>query len=265
MAQPKLIYRTDGEWVAILSDGHLFDTLGEWIGWLIGNDVYALDGAYVGYISEDGRLLRPRVMPDRPRRRPPARRPRFQAPASVPLPPMFRELSYDTLDVFQSAPNVFGVISDVHPDAGEIPVSIAAVSTQDLTITEQEALEEMAQTMLQGYGVTEPPVPIEAIAVGARPDRAHTISRASSRDRLQLAERTVQRLGSSVWAVERGYCSPEGFTPAQIKYGARALLLPRAWLIKTPRALLRTWALAHRYAVPEEAARARLYDLPSEH
>jgi hypothetical protein len=265
MSQPKLIYRTDGEWVAILSDGHLFDTLGEWIGWLDGNDVYALHGEYVGYISEDGRLLRPRMLPDRQRRRPPARHPRFQAPASVPLPPLFRELSYETVDVFEAAPDVFSLVSDLQPDAGETPVSSSAVFTQDLSAAEQEALEEMAHNMLRGYGVTEPPVPIEAMSLGMRPDLAHTVPTAPSHDRLQLAERTVQRLGSSIWAIEQGYCSPEGFTLAQIKYGARAILLPRAWLLKTPRALLRTWALAHRYAVPEEAARTRLYDLPSEH
>ncbi|MCP4519718.1 MAG: hypothetical protein GY824_31360, partial [Delftia sp.] len=145
---------------------------------------------------------------------------------------MFRELSYDTVDVFEAAPDVFGLVSNLRPDAGETPVSIAAVSTQDLTRLEQEALEEMAHNMLQGYNVTEPPVPIEAIAVGMRPGQAHTVPTAPSHDRLHLAERTVQRLGSSIWAIERGYCGPEGFTPAQIKYGARAILLPRAWLVR---------------------------------
>ncbi len=265
MSQPKLIYRTDGEWVAILNNGYLFDTLGEWIGWMDGDDVYALDGAYVGYISEDGRLLRPRMSSYRQRRRPPARQPRFQAPASVPLPPLFRELGYDTIDVFEASPDVFDLVSDLRPDAGEMPVSIAAVSTQELSKLEQDALEEMTYNMLRDYGVTEPPVPIEAMSVGMRPDQAHTIPTAPSHDRLHLAEKTIQKLGSSIWIVEQGYCGPEGFTPAQIKYGARAILLPRTWLVKTPRALLRTWALAHRYAVPEETAKARLYDLPSEH
>ncbi len=219
----------------------------------------------MGYISDDGRLLRPRMLPQRPRRRPPARRPRFQAPASVPLPPMFRELGFETVDVFESAPDVFGLVSDMRPDAGETSSTSGAVAVLELSTVAQEALEEMAHNMLQGYGVTEPPVPIEAMSVGMRPDLAHTVPTAPAHDRLLLAEQTIQRLGSSIWAVERGYCSPEGFTPAQIKYGARALLLPRAWLIKTPRALLRTWALAHRYAVPEETAKTRLYDLPSEH
>ncbi len=265
MAQPKLIYRTDGEWVAILHESHLFDTLGEWIGWLDGGDVYALSGEYIGFISDDGRLLRPRAETHRQRRRPPARQPRFHAPASVPLPPLFRELGYDTVDVFEASPDIFVLVSDLRPDSGEAPTTDNIPAAQQLSQSEQEGLEEMAQGMLQSYGVSEPPVPIEAMAIGTPPNQAHTIPTAPAHDRLQMAELTIHRLGSSVWTIEQGYCGPEGFTLAQVRYGARALLLPRDWLLKTSRALLRTWALAHRYAVPEEAARARLYDLPGEY
>ncbi len=252
--------------MAILFEGSLFDTLGEWIGWLDGDDVYALDGEYVGYLSEDGRLLRPRVLPYRQRRRPPLQQPRFQPPAGVPLPPLFRELSFDTVDVFEESPAVFGLVSDLRPDAGEEALSgqgeTAAVP--QLSEGEREALEEMVYGMIQSYGTTEPPVPVEAIAAGLRPDRAGDVPTAPAHDRLLLAERTIQRLGHSVWAVERGYCNPEGFTPAQIEYAARALLLPRPWLTRTPRALLRSWALAHRYGVPEATAMLRMYDLPEE-
>lgn len=264
MSQPRLIYRTDGEWMALLFEGNLFDTLGEWIGWLDGDDVYTLDGEYVGYISEDGRLLRPRVLPYRQRRRPPTQQPRFQAPASVPLPPLFKELSYDTVDVFEETPGTFALVSDLHPDAGEEPNPELDEITPTLQLpkVEQEMLEEMVSGMLQSYGTTGPPVPIEAIAAGLRPDRAGEVETAPPHDRLHLAEQTIQRLGRSVWAVEKGYCGPEGFTPEQVQYAARALLLPRPWLAKTAQALLRPWALAHRYAVPEETAMLRLYDLP---
>jgi hypothetical protein len=263
MSQPKLIYRTDGEWMAILCDGNLFDTLGEWIGWLEDDDVYSLEGEYVGFISEDGRLLRPRVLPYRQRKRPPEQPPRFQAPPSVPLPPLFRELSYDVVDVFEAVPETFALVSDLHPDAGEgaFPGDKSAPFRQQLTQDQQEALEKMVLGMIQSYGTTEPPVPVEAIASGLRPSQASSVETAPAHDRLQLAERTIARLGHSLWAVERGYCGPEGFTPPQVQYAARALLMPRPWLLNIPKALLRPWALAHRYAVSEETATLRLYDL----
>jgi hypothetical protein len=263
MSQPKLIYRTDGEWMAILCDGNLFDTLGEWIGWLEDDAVYSLEGEYVGYISEDGRLLRPRVLPYRQRRRPPEQPPRFQSPPSVPLPPLFGELGYDVVDVFEETPDIFGLVSDLHPDAGEESFSEggSVPFRQQLTKEQREALEKMVLGMIQSYRTTEPPVPVEAIATGLRPSQASSVETAPAHDRLQLAERTIERLGHSLWAVERGYCGPEGFTPAQVQYAARALLMPRTWLLDIPKALLRPWALAHRYAVSEETATLRLYDL----
>jgi hypothetical protein len=94
----------------------LFDTRGEWIGWLANRDVYNLDGFYVGYLSEDGRIVRPRIVPSHPRRPLPPAPMRARPPAKVPLPPMFAELPWRLMDVFEEEPEVFGFISDLRPD-----------------------------------------------------------------------------------------------------------------------------------------------------
>jgi hypothetical protein len=267
MSKPRPIYRTDGEWMAILYEGHVFDTQGEWAGWLDGNDVYLLDGEYVGYISEDGRLLRQRVLPHRKRRRPPTERPRLQVPPTVPLPPLFAELSYDTIDVLQEVPHIFDRVSELRPDAGERSLSRLVdtdprlAARQKLHRVKQEMLEEMVYGIIYSYGTTRPPVPIEAMTAGRRPGSTGDVETAPPHERLHMARQLIEQLGRSNWAVERGYCSSRGFTPAQIEYAARALLLPRQWILKTSKALRRPWALAHRYAVPEETVMLRLHDL----
>jgi hypothetical protein len=113
------IYRTDGKWVAVLSDGHLFDTLGEWIAWLHGNEIYSLEGEYVGYLSQDSRILRARKYEPKPSLPVPPRPARIRVPSNIPLPPLFVELAYDTIDVFQESPDLFLLISERKPDSGE--------------------------------------------------------------------------------------------------------------------------------------------------
>ena len=110
------IYATSGEWVALLQNGYLFDTRGEWIGWLDGQDVYSLDGFYVGVLSTDSRILRERLRPERPRHRLPPAPPKTRPPAMVPLAPLFAELPWKTIDVFEEEPEVFKFISDLRPD-----------------------------------------------------------------------------------------------------------------------------------------------------
>ena len=121
MAEPKPIYRTDGKWMAVIYGGHIFDTMGEWIAWLDENDVFSLEGEFIGFISEDGRLLRLRVLPRRKRRIPPTERPTFKPLEIVPLPPMFAEISYSYVDVFEEEPQLFIRIRELRPDAGEKP------------------------------------------------------------------------------------------------------------------------------------------------
>jgi hypothetical protein len=114
------IYRSDGEWVAIMHQGHLYNVDGEWLGFLIGKDVYDPQGRYLAYISDDRRLLRTRREPrDQPRKTPPPRPERTRFPSSMPLAPMLPALSYSIIDMFEEYPERLMYISDTRPDMGE--------------------------------------------------------------------------------------------------------------------------------------------------
>ncbi len=112
------IYRSDGEWVALLVGHYLYNRSGEWIGWLEGRDVYTRDGEYVGYISNDQRVLRKRVREQQPLHNPPSPLPptRIRVPPSAPLAPLFAELRWETVDVFEEDPRVFDFVSELKPD-----------------------------------------------------------------------------------------------------------------------------------------------------
>jgi hypothetical protein len=110
------IYSTRGEWVALLHEGKLFDTLGEWVGWVEGRDVYTRDGEYAGFLSKDQRILRERVRRQRPLRRSPPAPPNIRPPSRVPLAPLFAELPWNQVDVFDYDPDFFKRISDLKPD-----------------------------------------------------------------------------------------------------------------------------------------------------
>jgi len=267
MTKPRFIYRSDGEWMAIEYAGNLFDTQGDWVAWLDGDEVFKLDGEYVGYISKDGRLLRRRVLPYRSQRRAPPGRPYFHPPATAPLAPLFAGISYEIIDVFEETPDVFDLVSELRPDAGEEPLprlleaNPILAAQQRLRKVELEMLEEMVYGMIYSYGATKPPVPIEAMATSVRPENAGDVKITSSDERVQLAEQLIERLGHSAWTRGRGYCGSEGFTPPKIQYAARALLMPRHWVLKIPEKLRLPWALAQQYIVPEKVASLRLYDL----
>jgi hypothetical protein len=267
MSEPKPVYRTDGQWMAVLYEGNLFDTMGEWVGWLDGNDVYTLDGEYIGFMSGDGRLLRQRVLPYHKRRNPPTQTPPFKPLQTVPLPPMFPELDFSIVDVFEEQPNILALIHELRPDAGEnilprlVEMDPRLAERQRLRKVEQDLLEEMVYGLVYSYKITEPPVPIEAMAAGLKPEDADSVERESPLERLHLSEQFIERLGHSAWAVERGYCGPAGFTPTQIQYASRALLLPRLWVQKTLQDLQQPVALARHYVVPEETAMLRIHDL----
>jgi hypothetical protein len=103
------LYSTRGEWVAMLIDRYIHDTRGEWIGWVDKDGkVFSVAGEYAGWLSKDFRVLRQRMLDELvPRRPPPVRsRERVQMPATIPLPPMMAELSFDTIDVFEEMPEL---------------------------------------------------------------------------------------------------------------------------------------------------------------
>jgi hypothetical protein len=112
------VYRSDGVVVALVHHGHLYNADGDWIGFLHGAEVYDVAGNYLGYLSADKRLLRERSAPDRERVSPPESwMPRLQGvPPHFPLAPLFRQLDYGTIDVFEEYPDKFKFISDLKPD-----------------------------------------------------------------------------------------------------------------------------------------------------
>lgn len=118
------LYTTRGEWAGLLVNGFLYNTRGEWIGWVERDGtVFSVAGHYVGWLTKDFRVLRKRAVDDATelmRRRPPARpAERISVPATVHLPPLMSEISFDTLDVFEEAPERLHTL-DADPDARDI-------------------------------------------------------------------------------------------------------------------------------------------------
>jgi len=111
------IYRSDGEVVAIVHQGHLHNIDGEWIGFLRGAEVFGFNGEYIGYLSEDRRLLRSRRPPKRELIPPPTLPTRLRGiPERFPLATLFKQLPYSTIDVFEEYPEQFRYVSDLRPD-----------------------------------------------------------------------------------------------------------------------------------------------------
>ena len=111
------IYRTDGAWVAVFKDGHIFTTEAEWIGFVIGREVFDAEGEYLGFLSDDRRLLRKRVVSDeRDRKEPPAPPARPRLPANMPLAPLMRELPFHIIDIFEEYADQLMYVSETRPD-----------------------------------------------------------------------------------------------------------------------------------------------------
>jgi len=91
-----------------LSYPYLFSQLGEWIGWVTPErDVYSVHGHYVGWLSDDPRILRKHSSGFlRPRRVPPPPPASINPPAFAPLAPLMPELTIGTFDVLEEAPEL---------------------------------------------------------------------------------------------------------------------------------------------------------------
>lgn len=111
------IYQTNGDWVAVYDEGHLFNVDGEWLGFVIGREVFDPAGQYLGFLSDDRRLLRKRTLGRKvPHMDPPPRPERPRIPATVPLSPMMRELPHHIIDMFEEYPQRLLFISETRPD-----------------------------------------------------------------------------------------------------------------------------------------------------
>jgi hypothetical protein len=95
----------------------IYNLNGEWIGFVTPKrEVYDVRGTYVGWMTNDPRILRKRTYNfDKPKLTAPPPPGRVPVPGRAPLPPLMAELSYDTIDVLQERPELMPTL-----DAGEL-------------------------------------------------------------------------------------------------------------------------------------------------
>ena len=100
------IYDSRGDAGAFLAYPYLYNRNGDWIGWVTPQrEVYSVLGYYIGYLTDEPRILRKRATSTlKPRLRPPAAPNRVSPPATIPLAPMMREITYSTIDVLLEEP-----------------------------------------------------------------------------------------------------------------------------------------------------------------
>lgn len=100
------IYTSRGEAEAFLIFPYIFNRRGEWIGWVTPQrEVYSVLGYYVGTFTDDARITRKRSDDDaKPRLKPPPRPGKIATPASVPLAPLMKDLTFSVVDVLQDEP-----------------------------------------------------------------------------------------------------------------------------------------------------------------
>lgn len=111
------LYNTKGDAEVFMVFPYLHNRLGEWVGWVTSNkDVYSVLGYYIGYISNDKRILCQRFSDERiPKLTPPPPPERVMPPATIPLAPMMSELLYSTVDILLEEPDKLHTL-----DAGEL-------------------------------------------------------------------------------------------------------------------------------------------------
>jgi hypothetical protein len=111
------VYTTRGDAEAFLVYPYLFSRNGDWIGWVTARrEVYSVLGYYVGYLSNDPRILRKRATSTlKPRLKPPSQPPKLRPPATIPLPPMMSELTQSVIDVLSEEPERLHTV-----DSGEL-------------------------------------------------------------------------------------------------------------------------------------------------
>jgi hypothetical protein len=109
-SQNKLIpvYTSHGEVGAFILFPFLYNPNGEWIGWLTADrNVFSVYGHYVGFLTNDPRILRKRESAEiHARQTPPAAAPPIRVPAQLPLAPQLPEVALNMIDVLEEAPEL---------------------------------------------------------------------------------------------------------------------------------------------------------------
>ena len=103
------LYSSNGDAEAFLAYPNLFNRNGDWIGFVTPQrDIYSVLGFYVGYLSDDRRILRKRAADDalKPRLKPPPHPGRISPPSQSPLAPLMSELTHSIIDVLLDEPEL---------------------------------------------------------------------------------------------------------------------------------------------------------------
>ncbi len=101
------IYTSKGDADAFLHYPYIFNRLGDWIGWVTPErEVYSVLGNYVGFLTNEPRILRTRhTGTTKPRLKPPPPpQAKIYPSATVPLAPLMPELLFSHIDVLLDEP-----------------------------------------------------------------------------------------------------------------------------------------------------------------
>ena len=111
------IYTSKGDVEAFLLYPYLHNRTGDWIGFVTPKrDIYSVLGYYVGFLSDDRRIIRKRFTSAlKARRQPPEPPSKIYPPATVALAPMMRELTHGQIDVLLDEPERLHTL-----DSGEL-------------------------------------------------------------------------------------------------------------------------------------------------
>ncbi len=116
------IYSSRGEVDAYLVFPYLFNRSGEWIGLVTPQrEVYSVLGAYVGFLTNDPRIVRKRSEDAiKPRLKMPPSPGRIPLPATTPLAPLMSDLPQGLVDILVEEPDRLHTI-----DSGELREDMA--------------------------------------------------------------------------------------------------------------------------------------------
>jgi hypothetical protein len=100
------LYTSKGDAEAFLLYPYIYNRLGDWIGFITTQrEIYSVMGYYVGFLSDDKRIIRKRATNTlKPHLNPPPSPKKVYPPATVPLAPMMRELTHGQVDVLLDEP-----------------------------------------------------------------------------------------------------------------------------------------------------------------